>query len=452
MRTRFIYTFIVLLTMFFPSLAQVKSNNTNPAIQKINIGQAVPDYTLTNLMNYRQKTAKMSDFKGKILIFDFWTFGCVSCVESWPKLMKLQEKFKDKIQIIIVNTDQTGDKIQSFIKRQEEINKYKMTLTGTSGDKNLITMFPHQSVPHVIFIDPNGIVTNITAGFMLHEQTIKDMLDGKKVKTAVKTDDYAIAWNKPMFINGNYGATDSGANVLGTTIIAPYTPDVISTSHVSITKLRSVGIIANFPISSIFSILYGTGVNPIDGVPTSRIVYRGMDSTAMVARINGILQTQNLYCIQTIVKKPVSISLMKQKMITDFEFNIGFKAHWEKQNKICVVISKSNDAFPVYKEGPRAEAIWKFGIKVNNLTMQEFINRMNFSIPAFYSTPYPFVDETGFTGKLGNILIESPDVALDLRTLAKHLSKYGMTLSLKEQLTDVLVITENKLPTNGDEN
>lgn len=437
---KLILSFLLCFTSLSISIAQ--------DVKKINIGDQVPDYEIKNLMNYPQKTAKMNDFRGKLLILDFWTFGCVTCVESWPKLMKLQDQFKDKIQIIIVNTDQTEDRIKEFIEKQEKINRYKMTLTGAYADKNLSTMFPHQGVPHVIFIDQKGIVTNITAGFTLHQETIKDMLAGKQVKTAEKTDNFSIAYHRPLFINGNYSKTDSGANVLGTSIIAPYTPDVLPVSTIGSNKTISVGAIANYSISGIFSILYGTGINPIDGVRSSRIVYKGVDSSKLVTRVNGILKTENLYCLQLIVKKQVSIPLMKQKMIRDFEFTIGYRAHWEKQTKICVVFSKTKDSIPTYQEGDRREAIWSHGINLNNLTMDEFLNRLTLNVPAFYSTPYPFVDETELKGKLGNIVIESPDKPLELKSLAKHLLKFGIKMSLMERDIDVLVITENKLETD----
>ena len=66
-------------------------------IQGLQIGQVVPNVTLTNLQNYKDAsgkaatTAKLSDFKGKLLILDFWATWCAPCVAAIPKLENLQK-------------------------------------------------------------------------------------------------------------------------------------------------------------------------------------------------------------------------------------------------------------------------------------------------------------------------------------------------------------------------
>ena len=44
---------------------------------------------------------KLADLRGKVVLVDFWTYGCINCVNTLPHLTKLQEKYKDKGLVII---------------------------------------------------------------------------------------------------------------------------------------------------------------------------------------------------------------------------------------------------------------------------------------------------------------------------------------------------------------
>ena len=66
-------------------------------------GQPFFDFSLAD---DKGKIHTLSDFKGKILIFDFWFTGCSGCKQMAPVLNTLEEKLAKKgIQFISVNTD-----------------------------------------------------------------------------------------------------------------------------------------------------------------------------------------------------------------------------------------------------------------------------------------------------------------------------------------------------------
>jgi thiol-disulfide isomerase/thioredoxin len=44
---------------------------------------------------------KLADLRGKVVLVDFWTYGCINCVNTLPHLTSLQEKYKDKGLVII---------------------------------------------------------------------------------------------------------------------------------------------------------------------------------------------------------------------------------------------------------------------------------------------------------------------------------------------------------------
>ena len=71
------------------------------------------DFTLTNL---DEKTVKLSDFKDKIIILDFWATHCPPCRQEIPDFVKLYNKYKNKGLVIIgVSLDRGGVKgVQKF--------------------------------------------------------------------------------------------------------------------------------------------------------------------------------------------------------------------------------------------------------------------------------------------------------------------------------------------------
>ena len=55
-------------------------------IKPLKIGDKVPDIEFKNIINYKSKTARLSDFKGKLVILDFWGTWCTSCIAAFPKM------------------------------------------------------------------------------------------------------------------------------------------------------------------------------------------------------------------------------------------------------------------------------------------------------------------------------------------------------------------------------
>ncbi|WP_165973366.1 TlpA disulfide reductase family protein [Pedobacter sp. ok626] len=411
--------------------------------KKVNVGEALPDYTLTNLIHYPNKSISFKDFKGKILILDFWSFGCAACIESWPKLMKLQQEYKDKIQIITVNIYNKEREVIPFIKRFEKIGQYTMTLPVACGDKNLKTLFPFESVPHVVIIDKEGKLKYVTEGYNLNSETINGMLKEKDFKIEKKTDEF-INNDEPLFVNGNTGSAGKKDNLLSSFMIAPYASEVFSIAFMS-RKVRTKGFIGNYSIKDIFAILYGKGRDLRLGVRNSRIGFRDVDTTKIVMKVNGIIKNENRYTIQYIVPKPIPISTMKRQMIDQFETVIGYKARWEKQKKQCLVISRSDNPIPEYTGGIVSDTVYQTAIRTNGITMEQFITKINYFIPSFAKMTYPIVDESGFIGKLGRISINLTDDKLNYINMGKLLLEYGLKFNIEERETDILVISKNDI-------
>ena len=82
------------------------------AQNELNIGEKVPDFEVQNVINYSKKSLRISEFKGKAVIIDFWGTSCRPCIKTLFKLDSLQKKYKDKIQVIAVTDFDTKEKVE----------------------------------------------------------------------------------------------------------------------------------------------------------------------------------------------------------------------------------------------------------------------------------------------------------------------------------------------------
>ncbi len=74
-----------------------------------------PDFTLATIDGNR---VRLSDFKGKVVLLDFWATWCPPCRAAIPHLVELQEKYgKDGLVVIGMNMDQNPDDLAEFMSR-----------------------------------------------------------------------------------------------------------------------------------------------------------------------------------------------------------------------------------------------------------------------------------------------------------------------------------------------
>lgn len=439
MKTKIIQFFLLALLSPVSIFAQERLN-------PISIGDKVPDFTFKNLINHSAPTLNIKDFKGKILILDFWDSYCTSCVASWPKLIKLQEEFKDKVKIILVNPGQKDSLVRSVINRQERIHNYKMNLTVAYDDKKIKELFPYESVPHVIFIDPSGTVKYVTYGFSINSTTIAGLIAGKEQNVALKvTEDVYIDCDKPLYIDGNVGKNDSGKNIVWNTVITPYSPDILSLTSFGSNREKAISMayFGNYDVKSMLAILYGNNDNLSQAVRDSRIQFRDLDSSKLVRRINGNTIVDNWYTYQFITNKYMPEKLLRSKILTDLEQYFGLTTHMEQQKRQCIVLTIDPTKLNTYKDGDMISGISENGIDVNSITVTELIDGLTFNVPAFYKTSYPVVDETNFTYRLGKIKIQA-DGVMDYEMIKQELSAHGLKLSIQEREVDILVISTKR--------
>ncbi|UOE49170.1 TlpA family protein disulfide reductase [Mucilaginibacter sp. SMC90] len=184
--------FIVLATLclFFQVEAQDKFT-----ISSLKIGDQVPNLSINGIINYPAQTAKISDFKNKLLILDFMNTYCGSCIEALPRLDSLQRQYAGKIQIFIV-IDESIARVRAFLKNNPIAKNIKPSIIV--GDKTLSRLFPHQYVSHEVWIN-NGTVRAITTAQYVQSKNIEEILKQGAVNWELKSD-FAFDYHAPFLV------------------------------------------------------------------------------------------------------------------------------------------------------------------------------------------------------------------------------------------------------------
>jgi thiol-disulfide isomerase/thioredoxin len=112
--------------------------------------------------NYYKDKVNFKHLRGKVVIIDFWSTGCVPCIQSLPTLDSLQKEFGERIQIFLVSRE-AADSVNSFFRARKKIKR--PAIPFISGDSLLYRMFPHFGAPYHVWIDKNGIIRYKTEGF-----------------------------------------------------------------------------------------------------------------------------------------------------------------------------------------------------------------------------------------------------------------------------------------------
>ncbi|MEZ0454202.1 TlpA disulfide reductase family protein [Sphingobacterium thalpophilum] len=147
-------------------------------------GDKIPDAVWNrplelNYFNGKKKTIKFAELKGKLILLDFWSTGCPSCIEGIPDMELVQQRFKDKVQVVMVNSKRnkdTPERINKRFKKYKEDFNYTPVLPTTLDDTLFTSLFPHNTLPTIAIIDPKGqFVLNSFAG-SITEDIIGDFL------------------------------------------------------------------------------------------------------------------------------------------------------------------------------------------------------------------------------------------------------------------------------------
>ena len=163
---------VVVAGYFFLGKNESKARSAlQPALPPGDLAGAAPAFTLTNLDG---KSVSLSDFRGKVVVLDFWATWCPPCRREIPDFIDLQKEYGSQgVQVVGIALDEP-DKVQAFA-RQNGMN-YPVLL---GSDEISMRYGGIEGIPTTFVIDKSGKIVNRFEGFrprQVFETEIKKLL------------------------------------------------------------------------------------------------------------------------------------------------------------------------------------------------------------------------------------------------------------------------------------
>lgn len=132
------------------------------SIKAIQPGQPAPDFSLTDIDG---KNMKLSDFRGKWVLLDFWGSWCIWCRRGNPSLVELYEKYGGKdFEIIGLAARDKEDAWKKAIV-DDHLTWKHANLEMNEGGSDLPAKYNVASYPTKILVDPEGNISVISVGY-----------------------------------------------------------------------------------------------------------------------------------------------------------------------------------------------------------------------------------------------------------------------------------------------
>ena len=132
-------------------------------------GGGAPDFVLTSLEG---EEVRLSQFKGKVVILDFWATWCTPCKLELPHFIELHQEYKDRGLVIIgVSLDKTGVReVASFVK------EWKIPYVVVMGTGEVVRDYGGiRGVPTTFVIGKDGKIYRKYVGYRKKEVFQEDV-------------------------------------------------------------------------------------------------------------------------------------------------------------------------------------------------------------------------------------------------------------------------------------
>lgn len=161
----------------------IHSRATNLTVKKIaafvkqdgnafNPGSKIDDFSFSS---HTGETYKLSSFRGKYVLVDFWFTACGPCIKNFPKLRELKRQNPERLEIISLTPKDTQERVASFVKKHPD---YTWLFSAIDKDDLVMSYFNIFYFPTYFLIDPDGSLVKLIRSAEMEEdfQTVADLI------------------------------------------------------------------------------------------------------------------------------------------------------------------------------------------------------------------------------------------------------------------------------------
>ena len=154
-------------------LADIYDRKADPIYELI--GKHVPDFSATDLDG---NPISLQDYRGKVVLLDFWGVWCGFCIDEMPNLKKVYATYKDQgFDIIGVSLDDEESELRDYIKENDI--RWRQIYSGERWeDDPLAQQYEIMGVPEQWLIDRGGkLITHKARGLKLEQLVVEALKD-----------------------------------------------------------------------------------------------------------------------------------------------------------------------------------------------------------------------------------------------------------------------------------
>jgi peroxiredoxin len=131
------------------------------------VGMQAEDFRLTDLEGKQQS---LSQYRGKIVLVNFWATWCKPCTTEMPAMQTIYDKLRDKGFVVLAVNELEDD-----AKVREHIKQYGHTFPVLMDhDNKVANQFGVFGLPVSVFLDEKGVIQEYIKGGLLTEQKIDE--------------------------------------------------------------------------------------------------------------------------------------------------------------------------------------------------------------------------------------------------------------------------------------
>lgn len=120
-------------------------------------GKPAPSFTLNDING---KPLKLESLRGKYVVLDFWGSWCGWCIKGIPEMKKYYDKYKDKMEILGIDCNDTEAKWKAAVAKHELAWKH----VRNAGQTDVTKLYYIQGYPTKIIVAPDGVVKKVAVG------------------------------------------------------------------------------------------------------------------------------------------------------------------------------------------------------------------------------------------------------------------------------------------------
>lgn len=424
---------------FRPTLAQ----GTPPPDTGLQIGQPVPDNLVLDMVNYPTPTARLSDLKGKLLILDFYATWCSSSRVPLPLLDELQKEFGDKLQVLLVSYTNARDNrasVEAFFEKWRNPDGSRYRLPSVVNDTALIKRFPHQSIPHFIWVDPNGSVQAITRAEQVTAVNVRRAITEGVMPPSLLPD---IDLTGPLFSSADLTPAH---RVHYAYFVKGKVDDSSIRSEVRHDASGAPNgiVIANMPLLE----LYETAMQKVyPEFGNRKLELAGVDSALLFLESSGLTAAdwnkQHTYAYDLQLPEQSAADLYRV-MLEDLNRYSGHTAALEMQETECLLLVRKGRKDRLQSKGgePLNSLFSPVAPRLRNMPLKALVARLNGN----KALQLLVVDRTGYTAPVD---LEVRSGFSDLPALRRELQAYGLDLVQKRIKTPIPVLRKQPAVTSS---